>query len=432
MLKKLQEALARPGMKLALVFALEGLLVQFGLSVKAFGNNLFATNLGATDTQIGLIQTIGCGVTIAFLLPSGILSDRCRSSKTMTVVLLALGGLMFLLQALVPWMGRARLVMFFVFVGLSSGMLGAYNGQWQAMFGDLVEMGQRNRVYALRSRVMAALGVIVPILCGVAMSNQNNSEAKMVILSVFFCISGVLMFLQAFVVARIPGGMRTPEQMAAMEKFTLKNLGEAVRTAVRNKPFLSFVLASMFLYMAWHVDWSIWYIAQVQYIGLTEAQLSYYNAICCIAQIVAMSVLVRINQKRGSHFTVCIGACGLAMYPLYMQLILRLPAGMRPWFFICLCTTACMLECGVSLSMIQMMLDVVPEKHRSLTISLYTALTTLSNCIMPLLGVRAYTLLGADMRALRIFFAGVLVWRSVAAALYLARYRRIQKQKVTD
>ena len=87
-LKRLREGLRGPDARLTLIFALEGMLFQFSGSIKAFGNNLFATNLGATDTQIGLIQTVGCAVTVALLLPVGIISDRCRSAKTVPVCLL--------------------------------------------------------------------------------------------------------------------------------------------------------------------------------------------------------------------------------------------------------------------------------------------------------------------------------------------------------
>ena len=105
-----------------MLFALEGLLLQFATSVKAFGNNLFATNLGATDTQIGLIQTVGCAVTVALLVPVGVLSDRSRNAKTVPMALLLLGGVMFVLESLVPWMGGGRMVLFFVFMGLSVGL----------------------------------------------------------------------------------------------------------------------------------------------------------------------------------------------------------------------------------------------------------------------------------------------------------------------
>lgn len=426
-MRNLREGMNTPDARMTFLFLLEGLLFQFAASIKVFGNNLLATNLGATEGQIGLIQTVGCTVTIVMLLPVGILSDRSRSAKTVPVAMLLLGGLMFILEGLVPWMGSARLVFFFVFMGLAWGLFGAYNGQWQSLFGELVSIEKRNRVYSLRTRVMSVVGILVPIVCGVLVSGQSDSEGKAAVLSVFFCLSGAMMLLQAVAVLRMPGGRRTPEQMAAMDRFSLKNLGEAILGAVKNKPFMGFVGASMLLYVGWHFDWSIWYIGQVKYAMLTEAQLSYFNAVVCVTQIFSIGFLAWCIHKINVHFTACLCAGGLALYPMYMLIVLALPEGARPISFIVLCTTASMLEAGIGMCMVQMLLEVVPVKHRSLTISLHTMLTTLSNCVTPLLGVKMYTSLGANTYAIRVTFIVELVFRALVAVYFVVRYLRIRR-----
>ena len=422
---RVKDGLKGPDARLTYIFALEGMLFQFSGSIKAFGNNLFATNLGASDTQIGLIQTIGCAVTVALLLPVGIIADRCRSPKTVPVCLLFLGGLMFILESLVPAMGAARMALFFLFMGLAGGLFGAYGGQWQSMFGDLVDLRRRNQIYALRNRVMAALGMVAPMLLGIPVSRCATPEAKLRVLSVFFFISGLLMLAQGVVVLRaLPGGRRTAP--GAAERFSLQNLGQALLASARNRPFVGFVFSSLLLYMAWHFDWGMWYIGQTQYALLSEAQLSYYNAFCCIAQIFALGFWARVNQKVNVYFTSCFCAAGIVLYPFYMILISVLPAAARPWTLICLAPIASSFECAIGMVMVQMLLAVVPEKHRSLTVSLYTILTTLSNALLPLLGVRLYTALGADARAFRLFFAIEVVVRGGVAVCYALRYRRMR------
>ncbi len=69
-------------MNLAVLFAIEGLLLQFTQSINNFGNNLFATNLGATDSQIGLIQVIPNIIALILLLPFGIWTDKAKNIKT--------------------------------------------------------------------------------------------------------------------------------------------------------------------------------------------------------------------------------------------------------------------------------------------------------------------------------------------------------------
>lgn len=55
-----------------LLFGIEGLLFQFVYSLAAgngIGTNLYATNLGATDTQVSMVQLLSNLLAVALLLP---------------------------------------------------------------------------------------------------------------------------------------------------------------------------------------------------------------------------------------------------------------------------------------------------------------------------------------------------------------------------
>ena len=71
-----------------------------------------------------------------------------------------------------------------------------------------------------------------------------------------------------------------------------------------------------------------------------------------------------------------------------------------------------------------MLLDAVPQKNRSLIISLHMMAVTLSNALMPYLGVWLYEALGADLRALALFNVVVLCLRLAAFALFAVRALR--------
>jgi len=184
----------------------------------------------------------------------------------------------------------------------------------------------------------------------------------------------------------------------------------------------------MLVYTSWQLDWSMWYIGQTQYAMMTEAQLSYYNAACAVVQIFALGIWAKMNQKRSVHFTICFCVGGAALYPVFATLMTFVPLGIRPWAFIFMCCIACCFECGIVMCLVQMMLEVVPEKHRSLTVSLYTILITISNAVMPLFGVKIYTWLGADLTAFRTFFMMELVYRVFVGGFFIVRYLRLKKR----
>ena len=412
---------------MAAYFALEGLLFQFSTSIKGFGNNLFATNLGASDMQIGLIHTIGCIVTLAMLVPVGAIADTRKSIKSVPVALLLACGAAFIFQALVPQMGGARVIMYFIFMGLASGFFGSYNSQWQAMFGDMVDADKRNRVYALRNRVMAIMGVIVPLLCAMAMARAGDSESRLNVLSSFFICAGIMMIIQAFVVIRIPVEDCDSARSASVTRLCVRDVMGAIGDAAKDKRFVSFGFAALLLYSCYQIDWSTWYIAQTQYCKLTDAHMSFYTALTCLGQIISIGYWAKLNQKKSAHFTICLGIGSLVFSPVVMLFITSLPVDVRPVTFMCVCIFQNMVECSITICMVQLMLEVVPVKNRSLNVSLYTVMVTVSNAIFPLAGVRLYTALGADIAALRIYYVILALWRAAVTVFYAARYVRLKR-----
>ena len=119
--KNLSEKFAgmTPAMKAMLLFGVEGLLFQFVMSlsgVSGFGTNLYATNLGATDSQIGMIQLVANLTAVVLMLPAGIISDRLKNAKTVPVVLMLVMGVAYFFYGTVPALGEnLRMAFFFVF-----------------------------------------------------------------------------------------------------------------------------------------------------------------------------------------------------------------------------------------------------------------------------------------------------------------------------
>ena len=402
------------------LFAVEGALLQMFCSVNGFANNLFATGLGATDLQIGLIQTIPNVAALILMLPLGILADRLRSSRTIPLLCLLCVSAGYVLMASVPGLGGARIPMFFFALAFTVGGPVLYNAQWQSFFGDVVQPGARNMVLTLRNRFMFLLGIVTPLLCGAVM---NGPVDTMQMYRIFFMLSAAAALLQAAVVS----GIRTPARQGSMARFSLGEVGDAVRQMAQSREFLLFFLPVVLFYMSWQMDWSMWYIGQVQYLELTESQMTIFTGVFNIGQLVAIGLLSRSVRRRGTDRTLPFAALGLCFCPVVMMLCSRLPAGQRMLPFTVLVTVFNAPQCATNLCIVQILLRVAPRSCRSLAVSLFTLTTTLTNCLMPYLGVQLYTWLGADYRALMLFNAATLLSRLLTLILLLWRCQYVKE-----
>ena len=407
--------------RVMLLFALEGVLIQYISSINGFGNNLYATNMGASDVQIGLVQTVANMTAVLLLLPSGLIGERLRSPRTLPVFTLALMGVMYFFYGSVPAMGSSRIAFFFVFLAATSGLLAVYNAQWQTFFGDVITDGRdRNGVYAFRNRFMFFIGTCTPLLCGAAMSSCSAGEEKLQVLRVFYYTCGAAMLLAAVILRRMP----VKDRPRASEAFSLADAKAALSLACRSRAFRSFFVCILFFYLSWHIDWSMWYIAQIQYCGMTELHMSVLNALACVGQLLTIGVFVRLNQRHGVGFSFLFGVGGLMLCPFTVCLCLNLPLPVRPAVFTLLAALFSAPQSCIGLCVIQMLLSVVPERGRSFLVSLYTLVILLSNSVLPLLGVQLYTLLGANAHALFTLNVCVLLWRAAALAVFIVRYLR--------
>lgn len=414
-----------PRCRLLILFGLEGLLLQYAVSLNSLANNLYATNLGATDTQIGLVQTVPNMVAVLFLIPFGLLGGRTRRSRTVPLFLLLFLGISYFGYAAVPWLPIGRMEAFFAFLGMTVGGIGIYNAQWQNFFGDAVDMPQRNGVLTVRNRCLFFTGVIVPLLCGTLMTAAPHVEEKLQVLQVFYALAGVCMLLQAFVLWRIPCPARRDEELS--KKAGLAVFRQALGHMAHHRAFRSFFVCIMLFYFSWHFDWSLWYLAEVQYAGMNEAQLSLFQALCSVCQMIFIGFFAGLCRKKSEHYAILWACAGLWLCPVMVAGMLWVPMQARAVYFIIIGLVGNIPQCVISMCTVQMLLQVCPRANRALIISLYTLFVTLSNSLLPLLGVQVYTALGSNEHA--VFWVNSIesLVRAGVFVMMAVRYRRLKK-----
>ncbi len=425
--RRISDCFSTRAERLILMFGIEGFLYQFVTSMtgaSSFATNLYATNLGATDSQLGMISMVSSLSAFALMLPAGIIADRMKNAKTMPIVIMLILGVGDILYGTIPAMMKGTMTPFFMLLPLTAGMLSIYNTIWQAFFGDVTTLRERNRIYASRNKVVYFVCTTVPLACSVMFSAMSSDAGKLTVLRIFFCICGAFNLLNAFVLSKMPGGERSPEQLAALPKVSARGIGSVLKDLLHSRRYLAYFLPIMLFYMSWHLDWSVWYIGQINYVGLTEAQLSLYTALSCLGQFAMMGFFGRMVEKKGVKRTFLWPILSLVMCPVFMMTASSLPEGLRPAAFIVLGMIICAPQAATNLCLVPMLLDAVPEKNRSLAVSLSMMCVTLSNAFLPYLGVKIYTALGADRRAFMIFMSIELVLRACTLILFAVRAGR--------
>jgi hypothetical protein len=289
--------LGEEGERNMMLFALEGVLITFVMNLVNNNNNLFATRLGATPTQLSLVTALPQAVSMLILIPGAIMTDRMKNKRTMLVFCMSMVSALYMVMGFVSLLGQYRLAGFLVLLAVSAAPFALYTSSWQAFFADVVSLERRNRDLSFRSRLTFVVGIAVPLLTGFILSSVTENEDKIKTHEVFFIIASVLIIFQILTLGRINGG-----HVEHAPVINLARLKTVALSLARNRNFACFVGVALLFYISWHLDWTMYYYGQITYLKSNEAWLSYANVACALMQFITIGFWSRVNEKMGVRF----------------------------------------------------------------------------------------------------------------------------------
>lgn len=412
-----------PGNRIILLFTLEGVLFTLVNNLIGNNNNLFAIRLGAGDYELSLVIMLPQLVGMLVLIPGGILTDRLKNKRSMVTTALTVLAVVYVLIGFVPMLRSYQLGAFLTLIALSLGPMTLYNVSWQAYFSDVVHIDSRNNILAMRTGISFLIGVSIMLLSGSLLASVDSVVEKLRFHQIFYWFAGFLLLIQIFILRKIKS-----ETVANHSGISVQTLKAAFHELFHNRKFLGFVGVAIFFYMTWHMDWTLYFLGQQQYLQMNESWLSSINIGGTITQFLTIGLWSRINVRKGVRFSIIFGALGLALFPITMIIATSLPVGTGRIVFFFLNTLSNFAMATTSLNVIQCLLQVLPEKNKTLNISIYTMFITLSNAIMPFIGVRFYRIMGADLQAFHRVFLILFFLRIVAAGLWALRWWMLRNE----
>jgi len=399
-------------------YALDGLLITAGVNLVANNNYFFASRLGANDYQLSLVQFLPQIVNFIILIPGGLLIDSLFNKRRMVRIMLFITAIMYAIMGLLPFFIDKPLTQFIGLISVSTGILMLHNISWLSYFTEVVPARTRNHVLTLRTQMSVFVGMLIPLVAGAVLTLTNSENIKIIIHQCFFFISVLLLVLTSHNFRKL-----TAVNPAEPKKISLSEIKNAGRSLIKNKPFLLFTGIALFFYMTWHLDWTLYFIGQQQYLKMNEFLIMLATVGATATQFLTMRFWSKMNERFGVVFPVTFGIIGLGFCPVAMMVSLSLPLSISPYVFLTLHFIANFCFATISLNFFQCLLQVLGKEYLSLSISIYTCLICLSNAIMPVAGVALYKALGNDLNGLRLTFLIIFVLRLIAALFWFLRWR---------
>jgi len=338
---------------------------------------LFAIQaLGASNQQIGLINSLPQIMNLIAMIPGAILINRLLTKKNFVAKSLFAARFFLLIIALIPFIPGVNqawlLVMAVALMGLPVSLA---NLSWQSFIGDLIPQEQRSSFFGKRNRYNTIAAMLSILSVGTILSLFDKSNPLPY--QVFFFIAFLMGLMEVLYLYR-------HIEKKKKRQIVDKGKGKFFRffpVLVKEKPFLLFVSCSLLFNFGWQMAWPLFSIYNIQYAHANAIWLSLFTVISQIAQILSFPFWARLADRYGNMFVLFIVCAGMGLAPtltilstnLYYLLLTNLISGL--------------FLSGISMLLFNQMLNVSPEEGRTSFIAAYNIVIGLVGFIAPQFGV---------------------------------------------
>ncbi|NLG38295.1 MAG: MFS transporter [Clostridiales bacterium] len=390
----------------------------------------FARDLGAGDFYYALLMALPVLGGTMQLAASWII-ERTRRRKKWFILFGVVQRSLWLLIALVPWIvpmvpAMLRLWAVIALVTLSSMTASFVNVGFFSWMGDLIPLPMRGRFLALRLSISTAAGVAAAL----AASWLLDNIAGMAGYTVVFSIAAVFGTLDIVIYLWIKD---PPMEQSHSESFAV-----VARRAVRNRPFLRYLLFWTVWAFCWNLTVPFNNVYALGPLGLSFQAVTLAGQVAGgVVTVLTVSWWGRHLDARSAGWVLRRGVLIMAGMPL-LWLFAR-PGAAWPLLLFNLGYSAA--NGGISLTSSQMLMTSTPPRSRSLYVALYAIVTSIAGAfvgylaggaLLELMGPLSFTVAGLTFDRYKLLFLGGGALQTMSSLLLLPLLPLSEEQQHAD
>jgi len=281
--------------------------------------NVYATRLGASGMQIGLLGAVSALVSLVLVIPAGRWLEKHAVGKAVfwTSVAYRIG---FLLFVPLPWLFNAQ-GQIWALIALAFVMgapLAALSVGFSTLFAEAVPSNWRAQVAGTRNVVFSITYMISSLLSGYLLDRIAFPLNYQIVFLIGFVgaamSSAHLIFIRP---VRATGPTVAPDGTLQAEPLPVRD--ERRRTLLRmdvwRSPFRNTLLALLAFHFSQYLAIPIFPLYFVNQLKLTDETLGIGTALFYLTMLIGSTQLNRIVRRLGHKQVTAWGVIGMALYP---------------------------------------------------------------------------------------------------------------------
>lgn len=345
--------------------------------------NVYATRLGASSLQIGLLTATSSVVNLFLAIPAGHWVSKRNTNKAVfwSSVLFRLG---YFLWIPLPWIfnEQGQISALIVLTLLMAIPLTPLGVGFNALFAEAVPVQYRARVAGTRNITFAIAYMLTSLITGIILDNTPFTEGYQLV----FALGAIGSAISSFHLYHIKPLMEEiapqapPIPVSDPRPSAPRGIAAAMRLDIWNTSFKKVLLALFFFHFAHYLSNPLYPIFNVRVLHLNDTHLGIGTALYYLSVLLASTQLRRVVHRLGNKMVTGLGVAGMASYPIMLAFAENV------WQFYGLSFLGGFLFALVNGSYANYMLENIPPHDRPPHLAWYTIIFNLAVLLASLLG----------------------------------------------
>ncbi|HXF85169.1 MAG TPA: MFS transporter [Anaerolineales bacterium] len=286
--------------------------------------SIYATRLGATSLQIGLIGAMSAIVNLFLAIPAGRWLAKRNINRAIfwTSVFYRLGFLAFIF---LPWLfdEPTQIIAIIVITFLMAIPLTPLGVGFNALFAEAVPEQYRAHVAGIRNVMLAITFITTSLISGNILEHTPFPTGYQIVFGIGAFGAAMSSFHLYFVKplkpdAPAPQTTPAPDSVKPTASF-IQNLFSALRLDILTSPFRRVLLALFAFHLTHNITTPVYPQYNVRVLHLNDDHLGTGTAFYYLTMLLGSFPLKRIVHRLGNQKVTALGMMGMATYPLLLS-----------------------------------------------------------------------------------------------------------------
>lgn len=346
--------------------------------------NVYATRLGATGLQIGLLTATSAVVNLFLAIPAGYWLSKRHTGRAVfwSSIAFRIG---YFLWIPLPWLfdAQGQVWVLIILTFLMAIPLTPLGIGFNALFAEAVPDRYRARVAGMRNVTFAIAYILASLAAGFILETTPFTEGYQIIFAIG-AIGAAMSSYHIYHVKPLPDGAIAPPSapipVSDPRPSSPRGLTAALRLNIWRTGFKNVLLTLFFFHMVHYLTTPVYPIYNVRVLHLNDSHLGNGTAFYYLTMLIASTQLGRIVQRHGHKKVTGWGVAGMSLYPIMLAF------AQNVWQFYALSFLGGFLFALVNGAYANYMLENIPANDRPPYLAWYTIIFNFAVLTSSLLG----------------------------------------------